>query len=189
LNEGERAPALANATDAARSASLANRYCDAIDRLNCWIGRAFALAIFAVTLAVLYEVLSRGVFGQGTTWSNETTIYLSAVAYLVGGGYALAHRRHVRIDLIHARLSPRTQRWLDAFTFLFFVLYVGALAWVGTTMGWTSFSQGEGTGTPWNPPIWPVKLAIPLAAVLLLLQGVANLLRDMGVARSESRAT
>jgi TRAP-type mannitol/chloroaromatic compound transport system permease small subunit len=56
-------------------------------------------------------------------------------------------------------------------------------------MGWMSFQQGEGTGTPWNPPIWPVKLAIPLAALLLLLQGVANLLRDIGIARPESKAS
>jgi TRAP-type mannitol/chloroaromatic compound transport system permease small subunit len=54
-------------------------------------------------------------------------------------------------------------------------------------MGWTSFTQSEGTGTPWNPPIWPVKLAIPIAGALLLLQGIANLLRDLGVAQRESR--
>ena len=169
--------------------SLADRYCDTVDRLNSWVGRFWALAIFGVTLAVLYEVISRGAFGQGTLWSNETTVYLSAIAYLIGGGYALAHRRHVRIDLIYERLSPRARASLDLFTFVFFLLYAGALIWVGTTMGWTSFQQGEGTGTPWNPPIWPVKLAIPLAALLLLLQGIANLLRDIGVARPESRAS
>ena len=169
--------------------SLADRYCDLVDRVNSWIGRFWALAIFGVTLAVLYEVVSRGVFGQGTLWSNETTIYLSAIAYLIGGGYALAHRRHVRIDLIYERLSPRARAILDLFTFVFFLLYAGALVWVGTTMGWTSFQQGEGTGTPWNPPIWPVKLAIPASALLLLLQGVANLLRDIGLARRESRVS
>jgi len=169
--------------------SLADRYCDLVDRVNSWVGRFWALAIFAVTLAVLYEVISRGAFGQATLWSNETTIYLSAVAYLIGGGYALAHRRHVRIDLIYERLSPKARASLDVFTFIFFVVYAGALIWVGATMGWTSFQQGEGTGTPWNPPIWPVKLAIPVAAVLLLLQGIANLLRDTGVARPESRAS
>ena len=167
--------------------SLADRFCDAVDLANGWVGRLSALAIFGITLAVLYEVVSRGVFGQGTLWSNETTIYLSAVAYLVGGGYALAYRRHVRIDLIYERLSPRARAILDLFTLIFFVLYVGTLIWVGTTMGWTSYLQSEGTGTPWNPPIWPVKLAIPVAGVLLLLQGAANLLRDLGVARPESR--
>lgn len=169
--------------------SPADRYCDLVDRINSWVGRFWALAIFGVTLAVLYEVVSRSVFGQGTLWSNETTVYLSAIAYLIGGGYALAHRRHVRIDIIYERLSPRARAMLDLFTFVFFLLYAGALIWVGTTMGWTSFLQREGTGTPWNPPIWPVKLAIPVAAVLLLLQGIANLLRDTGVARPESRAS
>ena len=168
---------------------LADRFCDGIDRINSWVGRFWALAIFAVTLAVLYEVVSRSAFGQGTQWSNETTIYLSAVAYLIGGGYALAHRRHVRIDVIYEHLSQRARARLDLFTFVFFVVYAGALIWVGTTMAWTSFMQGESTGTPWNPPIWPVKFAIPLAGLLLLLQGVANLLRDLGIARPENRAS
>lgn len=171
----------------AAPASLADRYCDLVDRLNSRVGRLWALAIFGVTFAVIYEVVARGVFGRATLWSNETTIYLSAVAYLIGGGYALAHRRHVRIDLVYDLLSPGARALLDCFTFLFFLLYIGALIWVGTTMGWTSFQQGEGTGTPWNPPIWPVKFASPIAAALLLLQGVANLLRDLGLARSQSR--
>jgi TRAP-type mannitol/chloroaromatic compound transport system permease small subunit len=169
--------------------SLAARFCDTVDRINSWVGRFFALAIFAVTVAVLYEVVSRTTFGQGTLWSNETTIYLSAVAYLIGGGYALAHRRHVRIDVLYDRLSPRVRARMDQFTFIFFFVYVGALIWVGSTMAWTSFLQGETTGTPWNPPIWPVKFAIPIAGLLLLLQGIANLLRDLGLAPEERRAS
>jgi TRAP-type mannitol/chloroaromatic compound transport system permease small subunit len=168
---------------------LADRFCDSIDRLNSWVGRFFALSIFVVVLAVLYEVFARTAFGQATIWSNETTIYLSAAAYVIGGGYALAHRRHVRIDVIFDRLSPSTRAKLDLFTFIFFFIYVGALIWVGGTLAWTSFLQGEGTGTPWNPRIWPVKFAIPIAGVLLLLQGISNLLRDLGVARRESRAS
>jgi TRAP-type mannitol/chloroaromatic compound transport system permease small subunit len=168
---------------------LADRFCDTVDRINSWVGRFFALSIFVVVLAVLYEVFARTTFGQATIWSNETTIYLSAAAYVIGGGYALAHRRHVRIDVIFNRLSPGTRAKLDLFTFIFFFIYVGALIWVGSTLAWTSFLQGEGTGTPWNPRIWPVKFAIPVAGVLLLLQGISNLLRDLGIARPESRAS
>jgi TRAP-type mannitol/chloroaromatic compound transport system permease small subunit len=169
--------------------SLADRFCDIVDRINSWVGRFFALSIFVVVLAVLYEVFARTAFGQATIWSNETTIYLSAAAYVIGGGYALAHRKHVRIDVIFDRLSPSTRAKLDLFTFVFFFMYVGALIWVGSTLAWTSFLQGEGTGTPWNPRIWPVKFAIPVAGVLLLLQGISNLLRDLGIARPESRAS
>jgi len=166
----------------AEPVSLADRFCDTVDRINSRVGRFFALSILVVVIAVLYEVFARGMFGQATLWANETTIYLSAVAYVIGGGYALAHRRHVRIDVIYDRLSPRTRAKLDLFTFVFFFIYVAGLIWVGSTLAWGSFLEGEGTGTPWNPRIWPVKFAIPVAGVLLLLQGIANLLRDLGIA-------
>lgn len=157
------------------------RFCAAIDRINTWVARFWGASILFVTFAILYEVVARGWFGHATVWANETTVYLSAVAYLLGGGYALLRRGHVRIDLIYGVLPPGVKRAADVFSFAFFSLYVGALIWVGSQMAWGSFLQSEGTGTPWNPPIWPVKMAIPIAGLLLLLQGIVNLLRDLGV--------
>ena len=156
------------------------RFCDRIDRLNEWAGLFWGFTIIAVTVAVLYEVAARTVFGSPTTWGNETTIYLSAMAYLLAGGYALLHRRHVRIDVIYETLSPRNRARLDAFTFIFFVAYMATLIWFGGIDAWNSFAIGETTSTPWNPVIWPVKAAIPAAGLLLLLQGFSNLLRDLG---------
>ena len=162
--------------------SFAARFCDAVDAVNEWMGRAWGVTVLAVTFAVIYEVVSRGVFANATLWSNETTVYLSAMAYLIGGGYALRHRRHVRIDVVYQMFSPRTRARLDLATFVLFLIYAGTLTWVGGQMAWTSFLQSETTGSPWNPPIWPVKMAIALAGLLLLLQGIANLLREFGVA-------
>ena len=156
------------------------RFCDLIDRINEWAGLFCGFTIVAVTAAVLYEVVARTVFGAPTNWGNETTIYLSAMAYLLAGGYALLHRRHVRIDVIYEALSPRTRARLDAFTFVFFLAYVLTLIWAGGSDAWNSFQIGETTSTPWNPIIWPVKAAIPAAGVLLLLQGISNLIRDLG---------
>jgi TRAP-type mannitol/chloroaromatic compound transport system permease small subunit len=174
-----------------RAASRRNfameRFCTAIDGLNEWMGRFWGAAILLVTVAVVWEVVSRTFFTQATTWANETTIYLSAMAYLIGGGYALKHRRHVRIDVVYQMFSEPAKRRLDMLAFVFFVLYVGALLWVGADMAWTSFQQSEGTGTPWNPRIWPVKLAIPLAALLLLLQGIADVIRELGIGGASAR--
>jgi TRAP-type mannitol/chloroaromatic compound transport system permease small subunit len=159
------------------------RFCDAVDRLNEWAGLFWGFTIILVTLAVLYEVIARTVFGAPTNWGNETTIYLSAMAYLLAGGYALLHRRHVRIDVIYETLSPRTRARLDAFTFVFFLAYMATLIWFGGVDAWNSFAIGETTSTPWNPVIWPVKAAIPAAGLLLLLQGFSNLFRDLGWVR------
>ena len=162
------------------------RFCATVDRLNNFMGRAWGLTILAVTFAVLYEVVARGVFGQATLWANETTIYLSAMAYLIAGGYALQRRMHVRIDVLYLQFSRRGQLYADIFGFVFFFLYTATLIWVGGQSAWTSFLQGETTGTPWNPPIWPVKVAIPLAGLLLLLQGIANILRDLSASQEKA---
>jgi TRAP-type mannitol/chloroaromatic compound transport system permease small subunit len=164
-----------------------DRFCAAIDGLNEGMGRFWGAAILVVTFAVIWEVVSRTFFNQATTWANETTIYLSAMAYLLGGGYALKHRRHVRIDVVYQMFSEPARRRLDMFAFVFFVGYAGALVWVGADMAWTSFQQSEGTGTPWNPRIWPVKMAIPIAALLLLLQGIADLVRELGIGGASAR--
>ena len=169
--------------DAPRPPGLLERCCDLVDRLNEWMGLFWGSMVVLVTIAVLYEVMARTVFGAPTDWGNETTIYLSAMAYLLAGGYALLHRRHVRIDVLYQTLSKRTQARLDAFTFLFFLAYMLTLIWVGGKDAWNAFEIGETTSTPWNPVIWPVKLSIPVAGLLLLLQGIANLLRDLGVVR------
>lgn len=166
--------------------SFAARFCATVDTINEWMGRLWGATILFVTFAVIYEVVARGVFGQGTLWSNETTIYVSAVAYLLAGGYAMRYRRHVRIDVVYQLFPPRARPRVDLITFVFFLIYTGALTWVGAQMAWTSFMQGETTGSPWNPWIWPVKAAIPIAALLLLLQGIANLVRDFGIAGGEA---
>ena len=162
--------------------SAATRFCDIVDRSNEWLGLGWGYAILIVTIAVIYEVIARTTFDSPTMWSNETVIYVSAVAYLLGGAYAHQHHRHVRIDLVYDLLSPKMRIRIDLLMSLFFFLYIGTLVYVGGLMAWDSFSQGETTGTPWNPIIWPVKLAIPVAGVLLILQAIANLLREAGYA-------
>lgn len=161
--------------------------CNRIDALNEGVGWLLGPVIIFVSLAILYEVISRGMFSIATLWVNEGTVYASAAVYLLAGGYAALHRRHVRIDAIFGYLSERAIRRLDFIALPFLVGYALTLVIVGGDMALTSFMQGETTGTPWSPPVWPLKACIPLAGVLLLLQTLSNTLRDAGMA--EPRAS
>ena len=160
----------------------------AVDRLNEWCGGVVGYQILGVVVVIVYEIVMRDAFTAPTVWANETMVYVTAMAYLLGGGYALLHRRHVTVDILYARLSARTRAWLDLVTTVFFVLYLGALIWAGSVWAWDSIKVGETTGSPWNPPVWPVKLAIPLAALLVLLQGIANVIRDVRAVGRSPRA-
>jgi TRAP-type mannitol/chloroaromatic compound transport system permease small subunit len=163
----------------------AARLCAAIDKLNQVFGWAIGFSIIIVTAMVIYEVAVRSFFGSATTWSNESVIYLSAMTYLLAGGYALYHHAHVRIDILYALLSPRVQAWFDAATFVAFTLYTGTLIYVGGDMAWTSMQQHETTGSPWDPPIWPVKFTIMFSGILILAQGISNLIKKFAAARRQ----
>jgi TRAP-type mannitol/chloroaromatic compound transport system permease small subunit len=157
-------------------------YCRRIDQLNEWVGWLLGPIIVFVSAAIVYEVVSRGVFNEATSWVNESVIYGSSAVYLVVGGYALLHRRHVRIDLVLGMISPKAARVLELVTLPFLMAYALALMIAGWDFSWASFLNAEGTGSPWNPRIWPVKMCIPLAGLLVLLQAFANLFRDLGLA-------
>lgn len=163
-------------------------FCDRIDAFNEVLGRLLGPVIIFVSGAIVYEVISRGVFNEATRWVNEATIYGSASVYLLAGGYAMLHRRHVRIDVLLEALSERARRRLELLALPFLLAYILTLVAVGGQVAWTSYLQNEGTGTPWNPAIWPVKACIPLAGVLLLLQAFSNLLRDLGVIEPRAEA-
>lgn len=150
-----------------------------IDALNEWVGRLFGFLVLFVVGAVVYEIAMRYLFNAPTLWAFETTTYVSAIVYVLGGGYTLLHRRHVVVDVVYGRFPARLRATADVVTFIFFLFYMGTLVWVGWWFAWDSVLLRESAGTPWDPPIYPVKLAIPIAAALILLQGLAHLIRDL----------
>jgi TRAP-type mannitol/chloroaromatic compound transport system permease small subunit len=155
--------------------------CNRIDALNEGVGWLLGPVIVFVSLAIVYEVISRGVFSMATLWVNEGTVYASAAVYLLAGGYAALHRRHVRIDAIFGFLSEDAKRRLDLLALPFLIGYALTLVVIGGDMALSSLMQRETTGTPWSPPVWPLKACIPLAGVLLLLQTFSNTMRDIGI--------
>jgi TRAP-type mannitol/chloroaromatic compound transport system permease small subunit len=163
----------------ARGGALA-RACDAIDAIDDAIGRWLGPVIIGVACAIIYEIVARSVFTSATVWANESVVYGSAAVYLLAGGYAMRHGRHVKLDGFVAAMPARVRRALPLVRLPFLLVYALTLVVVGGASAWTSFLQGEATGTPWNPPIWPIKACIPAAGLLLALQMLADTARELG---------
>jgi TRAP-type mannitol/chloroaromatic compound transport system permease small subunit len=162
-----------------------NAFVRTVGRVNEWVGRIAGLLIVGVVLIILREVVFRGLFDWPSLWADESMTYLAGLAYALGGGYTLLHRKHVLVDLVYQPVANRggsLKRTFDIVAFVLFALYCATLIVYGLKLGLESLEQHEGSGTLWNPAIWPLKLAIPVAGVLLLVQGIANLLIDLGLA-------
>lgn len=150
-----------------------------VDRLNTFIGHAFAWTIVALTLLITWEVFSRYVMNAPHAWVFDATYMLYGTLFMMAGAYTLATSGHVRGDVLYGFFRPRTQATLDLILyFVFFVPGVVALCWAGWHFFTESMAiQERSSVTSDGPPIYPFKFIIPFAGAALLLQGVVEILR------------
>lgn len=154
----------------------------AIDRISLVSGRILAWWTVAAVAVITFEVVMRHVFNRPTNWGHESMTLIFGMQYILCGAYAHYARAHVRVDVLYQALSPRNRARMDALTSLLFFLYVGAMTYTGWFFYWDSQVMWEVSFTDWAPPLYPVKFTVFLGSLLLLVQGIANFLRDMHVA-------
>ncbi|MCS5601084.1 MAG: TRAP transporter small permease subunit [Paracoccus sp.] len=149
-----------------------------IDSINEAVGRVVSVVSVLFAGIIIYDVVMRYVFGQPTRWAFDLTKQLYGFYFILLGGYALRHQAHVRVDLVTARLRPALRRWVEIAGYIIFFL---PFAWVFARRSWdfamTSWQQGEVTYGAVQLPVYPLKMAMFVAAVLLLLQGISEILK------------
>lgn len=154
-------------------------YCALADRISTWTGWVTAVLIVPMVLSLVWEVFARYLFTAPTVWAYDLTYMLYGSFFMLGSAYTLKRDGHIRTDSFYAGWSVRRQGWTDAvcYVVIFFPGLI-ALLWVGSEFFLKSLSQGERVVTsPWMPIVYPFKFVIPLAAALLLIQGLAQFIR------------
>lgn len=156
-----------------------SKFVYAIESLSVWVGRAFGWCILILTLSVCYEVFVRYVLNKPTVWAFDVMVQMYGALFMMAGAYALAQDSHVRGDVIYRLFPVRMQASIDFILYLiFFFPGMLALFWFGWEIASDSWRYKE---VSWNSPariqIYFFKTLIPLAAGLLLLQGLSELVR------------
>ncbi len=156
------------------------RFVHTIEGMNIWIGRAFGWCILVLTFSVCYEVFMRYVMNAPTVWAFDMMIQMYGALFLMAGAYALAQDAHVRGDVLYRLFPIKVQARIDLLLyFIFFFPGIFALVWFGWEIASDSWRYKE---VSWNSPariqIYFFKTLIPLAGVLLLLQGAAEVVRS-----------
>jgi TRAP-type mannitol/chloroaromatic compound transport system permease small subunit len=153
----------------------------AIDALNRSVGRLVAVATLLMVLVGAFNALAR-YFDRdlGTSWSSNRWIelqwYLFSLVFLLGAPWTLARQRHVRVDVLYGRLSPRARAWVDLLGGVVFLLPFCLFAlWSGYEPVANSFAVREGSPDPNGLPRWPIKAVLLVAFALLALQGVSEI--------------
>jgi len=150
-----------------------------IDRFSDYTGKLLSLSMLYLVVTISYECFARYLFNAPTVWVLESSYMTNGSAFMLGTAYALHKGAHVRTDMLYRRFSQRKKGWIDLVSYLalFYPALVILMA-ISIDDVWYSYSIHEHSEqTPWRPIMWPFRAAIPLAALLLMVQGVSETLK------------
>ena len=161
------------------------RLARAIDALTDRVGRSVSWLAVLMVLVGAYNAIARylGRFIGLNLSSNayiEFQWYLFSIIFLLAAGYALKQDAHVRVDVLFGRLSARVQAWINiagaALLLLPFCIFA---IWVALPPVRNSFIIREMSPDPGGLPRWPLKALIPVCFILLALQGIAEIIKEI----------
>ncbi|MFI8749987.1 TRAP transporter small permease subunit [Vreelandella lionensis] len=150
------------------------------DRLSEWLGRFVAWLGFALACILVYEVAARQLLSSPTNWAHEASTLTYGVYAILAGAYTEKWNGHVRIDIFYQRLSPKGQALVSFVIGVLTLILLALLLTSAYDFGMQSMAMQERSyRSTWAPYIWPVKVMIPVAVFLIMLQMLANTLRHL----------
>ena len=165
------------------------RLASGIDRVNEWVGRTLYWLTLAMVLIGSFNAIVRYLDRYtGLSLSSNTYIelqwYLFSLVFLLGAAYTYKHNAHVRVDVFYGRLSARGKAWINLLgTVLFLIPFCLLMLWSSWPAVRESWSLLEVSPDPGGLPRYPIKTVIPIAFLLLMIQGVAVLIRQVAILR------
>ena len=151
----------------------------AIDKIGDFAGGLAAWLVPALILELVYDTAARYVFNAPTAWSYDVSYMIYGAVFMLGAAHTLREDKHVRIETFYGKLSPKAKALADIAGYIvFFFPVMAAMVYYGGLFALKSWKMAEVSGeSMWQPPIYPFKTLLPLAAFLLLLQGAAQFFR------------
>jgi TRAP-type mannitol/chloroaromatic compound transport system permease small subunit len=149
------------------------------DHVSTWSGKACAWLILVLMFTVCIEVFKRYIMNMPTAWIFDATNMMYGTLFMMCGAYTLSQDAHVRGDFLYSSMRPRTQATLDLVLYvMFFIPGILALIYAGADYAAYSWRIDEHSNVTSNgPAVYPFKTVIPVAGVLVMLQGLAEIVR------------
>lgn len=154
------------------------RITKAINSISVGIGRAVSFLMLPMILVIVYLVVMRYFFHKPPIWGFEISVFIYGLYMILPGSFCLSQKAHVAVDILPTRSSPRTQKYLSILSSIVVLFVSVIITYISTKWAWQSTLIREHSihQTPFNPPIWWFKWAVPISACLLALQAFGDLL-------------
>ncbi len=159
------------------------KYVRVVDALSTRFGRIAMYLIFLMIGTLLLDAVTRNVLNIPLFWCVELAQFTLAAYYIMGGAYSMQLDSHVRMDLVYDHLSDRNKARIDSFTAIFLVVYLVVLLIGSISSTIYSIETNQRLFSMWNPSVVPIKIIMVFGIVLMLLQAVSTMFKDIAKAR------
>ena len=166
--------------------TLAVTYVRVVDRFNYLVGRVMMYGIFVLMAVLMWSTFSKQAFIIPSYWTLEVAQYILVAYYLVGGAYSIQLGANVRMDLFYENWSTRKKAWVDSFTIFMLIFYLGVMLYGGLDSMIYSIKTQQHSASLWRPLIWPVKAVMCTGILMMLLQAISELIKDVATLRGKT---
>lgn len=140
--------------------------------------------IFVMVAILLWSSISKAFF-LPSLWTLEAAQFAMVAYYVLGGPYSIQLDANVRMDLFYGNWSARKKAWFDVFTIFFLIFFLGVLLYGAYDSTRYAIQYGERSSSAWRPYMWPIKVVMCIGFLLMLLQAVSELFKDIARIRGE----
>lgn len=159
--------------------SAARAFVKVTNGINDLIGKAVSYLVVLLALTVAYEVMMRYFFDAPTLWAWDVNMYFGGLMVILGAGYAHLHKSHVSVEFLLEKWTPQNRRLLDLILSPLILLPLVLLFWYGLEAAWHSIKINEHHTSLWEPPLYPLRIAVPIGAGLFFLQEIAKFITNL----------
>ncbi|HPE25077.1 TRAP transporter small permease subunit [Albidovulum sp.] len=157
-----------------------------VDRISDLVGYLAASLIFVMAATLILDAFTRNVIKMPVHWAIEFTQFTLAAYYFMGGSITLKNNDHVRMDLIYSHLTDRGRAIVEVVTSVCLLFFLVTLLMGGISSLEYAIATGERRFSVWNPSVIPIKSLMVACTVLMLLQGVSILFKNIAVLRGKT---
>ncbi|MCK9230628.1 MAG: TRAP transporter small permease subunit [Syntrophales bacterium] len=152
-----------------------------IDTFSKWSGVIFSYLLIPLVLLVVFEVITRQ-FNRPTIWTFESVSFLYGAHFMLVAAYGLLTKSHVCIDLVSSRFSVKINAIFSLICYvLLFFPFIIVFTYYGIDYSYFSWLYLETSWSAWGPPLYYIKTVIPITAVMLLVQGISEVIKNIGI--------
>jgi TRAP-type mannitol/chloroaromatic compound transport system permease small subunit len=152
-------------------------YVRIVGRINDAVGRVAMWLLVAMLAILVWSVIAKGL-NRPSLWVMEMAQFTMAAYYLLGAGFSMRQGAHVRMDFLYERWSLRRRSLVDALTSVFLIFYLVLLVIGGWSSSADALEYGQRNHTVWAPYMAPIKIIMTTGMALMLLQSLAELIKD-----------